>query len=246
MRLAVCLTVALTSAGCGRLGFDAMQANRTADSGSGALPAWSLVNVQGTVNDSGPTTLSVSEPSPITAGDLVVVALHARGNASSIAVTDNAPGGGTTYTAIPGAIATNTTLGDTVEIWYAPSASAGVTSITASSSTGQLLTLMVWEFATRAPATVDTAAELSAQPSTLAPSAPPVTTANTGELVIAIAIVAGNVLGIAPEFTDDSQLDGNGWAHIRSPAAPAGMQVVQWDSDAGSYCADAVAFHVGE
>jgi len=45
------------------------------------------------------------------------------------------------------------------------------------------------------------------------------------------------------EFTNDHVANGNGWAHLTSPTATAGVHQAQWDqSTAGRYCAGAAAF----
>ena len=73
------------------------------------------------------------------------------------------------------------------------------------------------------------------------------TTSAAGEFVMASAIVFDTVSGIHPgnEFTNDQVSDGNGWAHLTDPMAPAGVHQAQWDATPGSYCASAVAFKVG-
>jgi hypothetical protein len=122
-----------------------------------------------------------------------------------------------------------------------------VTAVTATTTTAAYA-LVVWEFATAQPATVDAAAAMSDQGSSSHPTSPVITTENAGELVIAIGISGGVVTGIhaGNEFTNDSLVRGNGWAHITSADAPAGSQHAVWDSNDQTFCSDAVAFHVGE
>ena len=225
---------------------DAPIVGSDAPSGHGA---WRLVQVKeaDNANMGGLASLSATL-APTTAGDLLVVGVQFAVGANTTGVTDNAAGTPSTFTGIGASRAHNLQGDGGVEVWYAPSANAGATSVTATASAASLYSVVVWEFATAAPATVDIAKQESDQAASASPATPAITTVNAGELVIAIGIVADSISGLAPgsEFTNDTLANGNGWAHITSTTAPAGAHQATWDSAAGTYCSDAVAFHVGE
>jgi hypothetical protein len=237
------LAVALASAGCGRLHFDAQpQLDAAADGTCGALGApWVLEQHHGN-ESTGVAMLSVTV-GPTTAGDLIVVAVQAGVPVGSTSVRDSA---GTTYQPVPGAAAVMTARGGDVEIWYAPTATGGATTITATSTT-QVTAIVAWELRTARTATIDTAGQLSDQPATTMPSAPAITTRCDGGLVIAAAVLdTTGVTGLATgtEFTNDETSNGNGWAHITDPSAPAGSHQAIWTSALNPYCATAAAFVV--
>ena len=237
--------IACAALGCGRVGFSigsGTDARVTVD--GSLLPAWQLVQVMDNTANAGPASLATTIAST-DVGDLLVAGIHFDPGGTITGVA--ADPGASSFVAVSGSLANNTPGGDAVEIWVLPSASAGVTSITATAST-KVYTVVVWEFATHAPASVDMAAELSQQAASTMPVSPTVTTQRAGELVVGITIVQGGVTGIAAgnDFTNDTNANGNGWAHLASETAPAGTQQAVWTSDSGTYCSDAVAFHVGE
>jgi hypothetical protein len=219
------------------------------DASSSGLSAWRLVQVQSASNagQGGLTSLSATV-TPTTANDLLVVGVQFAVGTTIASVSDNAEGGTSTFSAIPGSHARNAHADGNVAIWYTPSANAGATAVTATAGTASVYTVVVWEFATAQAATVDIASGLSDQASSTTPVAPALTTMNAGELVVAIGIVATSISQLQPgnEFTNDALANGNGWAHITSATAPGGAHQAAWDSTAGTYCSSAVAFHVGE
>jgi hypothetical protein len=208
------------------------------------VAAWHLVQSAGSAISSSVGASLTTSIAPTSASDLIVVGVQFTPGATVMSVTDN---GMSEYGAVTGTLATVGTGDGGIEIWYTQSVGSGVTSVTATTTSGAYA-VAVWEIATAQPATVDVAAELSAQASSLHPASPMLTTANAGELVIAIGISEGVVSGIhaGNEFTNDQLLKGNGWAHITSTTSPAGAHRAVWDSTAGTFCSDAVAFHVGE
>jgi predicted RecA/RadA family phage recombinase len=219
------------------------------DASSSALPAWRLVQVQSADNGgAGGLTSLAATLMPTTVGDLLVVGVQFAVGTTIASVSDNAEGGTSTFSAIPGSHARNAHADGNVAIWYTPSANAGATAVTATAGTASVYTVVVWEFATAQAATVDIASGLSDQASSTTPVAPALTTMNAGELVVAIGIVATSISQLQPgnEFTNDTLANANGWAHITSATAPAGAHQAAWDSTAGTYCSSAVAFHVGE
>lgn len=218
---------------------------------SSSLPAWHLVQAQAAANGNlgGLASLAATLTATM-AGDLLVVGVQVAHGGTITSVTDNAPGGTSTFTAIPGSEATNTQGDGGIELWYTPSLNAGATAVTATATTSgaSIYTVVAWEVATAQPATVDTVMELSNQASSTTLTAPAVTTQAPGELVIAIGIAANdvNALAAGSEFTNDTLANGNGWAHITSTTAAAGAHQAVWDTSAGTSCSTAVAFHVGE
>ena len=238
---------AIALAACGRVDFDVLTADATADaSGDAASPpqTWNLVQTAG---------ISVSPTLAIAAtgsDHLIVVALRSGGTTIS-SVTDDAPGGSNVYVSIPAARAVNAVANALVELWYATGSRPGATTISVVSD-GSLNT-MVWEVDHIAAGNpVDTASELSDQPTTLTPFGPTITTTMAGEFVIAAAIVEINVIDIhagnefVEEFPEATSPGNDGYAHLGDPNAPAGAYRAEWDVDmSGTYCATGAAFFVG-
>jgi len=210
------------------------------------LPAWRLVQVQSVTVGSGGSASATTTLTSTAAGDLLVVGIQFAPGATITNVSDNAPAGTSTFSAVTGSQASNDDGDGAVEVWYAPSVAADATSVTATGNA--IYGTVVWEVATVQPATVDTAKALSDQAASALPESPAVTTEHAGELVIAIAISAGSISSIhaGNEFTNDARPNLNGWAHITSAAAPAETHQAAWDSNSATYCSTAVAFHVGE
>ena len=251
---AAVVAAGLVCIGCGRIGFtvdsDATANRDGATLDGSARGPWRFVQVQSISNGSGSgsETLSLAVPLvPTIAGDLLIVAVECVPS-TMLSVTDNAPGGTSTFTAIPGSLATFSSPSDSTEFWYAPSVKGGATAATAATPSKSMISVVVWEFATAQPATVDTVAQLTNQAASPNPMSPPVTTQDAGELVVASAVSAGDVsmINAGNEFTDDAMANDNGWAHITSKMAPAGSHQAVWDSNSAVYSSNAVAFHVGE
>jgi hypothetical protein len=214
-----------------------------------SLPAWRLVQVKfAATSGSGNGSALAAMLTSTTAGDLLVVGVQFDPGTTITSVSDNAPAGTSAFLEVTSSVATNPQGDGSVEVWYTPSVNADATSVTATTTNGAVYTVVAWEVATTQPATVDVAKELSNQTASTVPGAPAVTTAKAGELVIATGISATTVTSIRAgnEFTNDSLANGNGWAHITSTTAAAGAHQAVWDSTSGTYCSDAVAFHVGE
>ena len=263
MSTAGLVTVWLLAAACGRIDFaastdattdalkdDALKSDAVKSDAS-SLPAWHLVQVQSMTTGSASGSASVASTlTPTTAGDLLVVGVQSAPGTTISSLSDNAPAGTSTFSAVAGSLATNSGQVDgDIELWYTPSVNDGATAVTAATTSASVFTVVVWELATAQPATVDSVKELSDQASSTMPAAPVVTTTKPGELVIAIAVSANNVTGIdtGNEFTNDTAVNQDGWAHITSTTAAAGSHQAVWVSaGTGTYCSTAVAFHVGE
>ena len=201
----------------------------------GSAATWALVQVVSTTTPS----LTIAPTGP---GHLIVVALQILDTDTVTSVADNAAN---TYVRIPGAHATNNAGGDGLDVWYARSSIAGATTITASGPLIHYATVG-WEFSGIDPVNaLAGATSASDQPASTTPTSPTITTSQTGELVLALAVTVNDVTGIhaGNEFTNDSLANGSGWAHITSQAASAGPHVGQWDHNSNtSYLASAVAF----
>ena len=133
-------------------------------------------------------------------------------------------------------------------MWFASDAVAGAHNITATGST--IFGVVAWEVSgIRTVSPVDTATTLDDQPTTTEPSGPSIKTATDGEFVkVPIAVVENVVSEIhsGNEFTNDRTTQGDGWAHLTDPHAPAGNHQAVWDTPTtGRYCATSVAFFTG-
>jgi len=175
---------------------------------------------------------------------LIVVAAQLGAAGSVTSITDDA----NTYVAIPRARATNTSLNDALELWYATDSRPGASMIRIAATTS-VPAAVAWEVSgIRTVDPLDTATTLDTQPATTAPQGPPITTRAAGEFVVSAAIVANGITGTEAgnEFTNDHRTRGNGWAHLTDPMAPAGSHQARWTQPtSGSYCANAAAFQVG-
>jgi hypothetical protein len=188
--------------------------------------------------------LSVSLNAPSTAGELIVIAVQLDVNGQVTSMTDDAVGP-SSYTRLPASRANTVSTG--VEMWFTQQANPGATTVTVESG-GTLNSVVAWQFATPGTARWDVALALSNQPASTTPVAPQVTTASADEIILAATVVANDVSGIqaGSEFTNDTQTNSNGFAHLTDPQAPAGGYQAVWDQPSnGVYCSDAVAFAMG-
>jgi hypothetical protein len=244
-----CLVLASS---CGRVGFDPTpQTTGPIDAGAidtplvgsdaplGSGQSWQLIQVVEASSGSGQSTL-IAQLAPTRSGDLVVLATQATAPAMTTISDDKL----NPYESIDASYAQNAPDQDSVELFYNPAVVADTTTVTFTSSTAAY-TLVVWEFATAAPAMLDIGAALINEPASTMPSSPQLTTTSDGELVIATVIETASVTGIVPgAFTNDTLANANGWAHTTDPAAPAGTYQAQWFSGSGTYASNAAAFIV--
>jgi hypothetical protein len=239
MRVTWCWIVCAMS--CGRLDFDA--SSRDASPADGAQGVWQLDAVKGIANLNTPT-LSLQLGATSGAGQLIVAAVSLDHGATLSSISDDASN---TYIPIPGATAGNAANNDTIEILYVPNANAGASMVTATAP--HVYSVVVWEFTTPQPATVDTAVQLSDQPASTLPVSPSIATAAPGEIVIAIAVVLKAITSVqtGSPFTNDTLTNGNGFAHLTDPRAPANTYQAVWNQpNSAAYCSQAVAFAVGQ
>jgi hypothetical protein len=220
--------------GCGRIGFDP-----GGDRDGGAPQRWALIQTSGSTS----SNVSVA---PLGAHHLVVVAVQISGGGLVTAIIDS--GACNVYVAIPASYATDRTLGDGLQIFYAKDSCPEANAIGVATTTG-VAAIVVWEVAgIRTDFPLDTAAVSSDQPASIAPLGPVITTSAAGEFVVSAAMVENiaDRIHAGDEFTNDQTINGNGWAHLTDPMAAAGSYQAQWDQpQSGSYCAAAAAFRAG-
>jgi hypothetical protein len=200
--------------------------------GVDAEPAqWALVQTAASVQPA--ATLAATQN-----GSLIVVAVQTFDGGPIASVTDDASN---VYARIPGSRADASGGLLNVELWYVAGAKPATTIVAAAS---QILTVVVWEVSgIRTTGALDATASLSDGAPTTAPTGAQITTGAAGDFVVSIAIVENQVAGASTGFVEDHETNGNGWAHLADPAAPAGRYVARWDQPTiGSYCASAAAF----
>jgi len=201
-----------------------------------ATPAWTLVQTAHAEN-----TSNLTLPSATGTGHLIIVGVQTT--AMIAGVTDS---GANLYTEVPNSAASASSAGLGISLWSAKSTASATQIIVGASSVNAIV---VWEVAgLRLTNPVDTATTLDNQAATTLPVGAAITTAQPGEFVVSIAIVANNVTGLHTNsaFTNDALARGNGWAHLTSATAPAGSHQAKWDQPtSGVYCATSAAFFPG-
>lgn len=201
-------------------------------------PAWTLVQTASA------TTPDVTV-APTGAGHLIVVAVQFQPATGSVQlVTDSA---GDMFTAVPASTASNSGSNLAVQLWYAASSQAGVTNVATTATSFRAI--VVWEVAgMRTTNPVDVTAVRNDGASSTTPAGAPVTTTAAGDFIVSAAIVSNTVTGTVAgnEFTNDETPNGNGFAHLTAPRAPAALYQARWDQPtAGAYCSSTAAFFVG-
>ena len=197
---------------------------------------WTLVQTAQVENG---TTVTIA---PSGAGHLIIVGVETLDPIA--AVQDDAA---SSYVEVPMGRGTAASAGLGIDLWYAKNTSAGATTIVVATSSANAV--VVWEVAgIRTTAPLDAASSRSDQAATTLPVGAPITTSAAGDFVVSVAIVANVVSGIhaGNEFTNDRTAKGNGWAHLTSASAPAGVHQAKWDQPTpGVYCAASAAFFTG-
>jgi len=122
--------------GCGRIGF-----NPIGDGDGGGLERWALIQTAGARS----SNVSVA---PLGAHHLVVVAAQLSGNGRVTSIIDS--NACNTYIEIPAAHASDQTLGDALEIFYAKDSCPEPDGILVTGTTAVLATV-VWEMSGIAP-----------------------------------------------------------------------------------------------
>lgn len=218
-------------------------ATSTTGTGGGGPTSWSLVQFEEGVTDSAFLTL----PSPTGAGNLIVVAAQSSKMSTVNDITDDV---GNDYVVVPNSHSEHGMgFNSQVDIWYAQNSIPGATLLFMNLA-GDPRAFMAWEVSgmvtTGSP--VDVANALTDEPSSVTPLGAPVTTTVDGAFIVSVALFTNNSPGISSgnEFTTASTLRGNGWAHITSPTAPAGLHQAQWDQPlGGGYGTSTAAFKPG-
>jgi len=211
-----------------------------------ALPlfAWSqvtMVHVTTCGAQAFPSTCTIPATS---SGNLIVVGYQMSGSTATTitAITDNV---GNSYTEAGASRAIDTGAHTVSDIWYAKNSLSGATSLTITPSVAVSNGLVViWEFGgIDRTAPLDQVATLNNQPSTNLVSGATITTSSSIEAIVAIAVVGGGVSGIASgnAFTNDSTLQGNGWAHLITSST--GAYTAQWPQNpANTFAASTASF----
>ncbi len=224
--------------GCGHIGFDPIaEGDAGAPGDAPSALRWGVVQTAG----SGNATVTMK---PLGAGHLVLIGVELDTGRGTTTVTDDC----NSYVALSTASASCSAFQTDLQIFYAFAKSSCQANTIRVQATQDVCAVVVWEVSgIRADDPVDAVAVLNDQPRTTTPLGPKITTSAAGEFVMASAVVEFTVSGIHPgnEFTNDQVSDGNGWAHLTDPMAPAGVHQAQWDAESGPYCASAVAFRVG-
>lgn len=180
------------------------------------------------------------------AGNLMVVGFQIGGGVSTAttvrSVTDNV---GNIYSEAGAARSIDTATGSIADIWFAKNSISGATTLSITpSATISNGGAVIWEFSGVDSLTpLDQTAVLNNQSASGSPSAGVITTTQSGEAVVSLAAVAGNVTGIlgGSSFTNDSNLKGNGWAHLITNSP--GTFAAQWSqSPAGTYASSSASF----
>ena len=208
--------------------------------------AWaqiSLVNVTSCGQQTFPSTCTI----PATGnGHLIAVGWKSIGGTGTGTVigsmTDNA---GNSYSEAGAAISTDSTHDAILDIWYANNSIAGATSLTITPNpTGIVGGAVIWEFsgvATISP--LDSTAVLNNQVATLTPLGAGGTTAASYEVILSAVNSQNAISGInsGNAFTNDSTVDGAGWAHLLTTSM--GSYQAQWaQGSPGTYSSSTVAF----
>ncbi len=200
---------------------------------------WRIVQTNG--NDTG-----VIAVMPTLEGSTLIVAGQ-FGNTGLLDVSDDA---GNKYVRIDNSTAIFDGPGSPgVELWFASAAHGHATKITATGpATASPFPAVAWEVAGLGGPTdsMPVAAVLSGQAATLDPTSPPLTATRFGELIITGTDFETGLENLSVGFTEDSVVDGDGWAHLTSPVSPPGTYQATWRlGTPGRYCATAAAFVVG-
>ena len=179
---------------------------------------------------------------PTQVNSLIVVATELDNSVEATDVTDD---GGNVYVQAPGSLARNGTLSGTrLQVFFSIAAQVATTLSVVSPPSTDPVAIVAWEVqGIDVETPFDAAAAVSDELHSTTPQGPEITTSVPGAFVIS-AIVTGSVSSIAPdnEFTNDTLIRANGWAHLTSNTADAGLHQAAWLSDDSPYCATAVAF----
>jgi hypothetical protein len=190
------------------------------------------------------TQLTLSLPSATASGNLLVVAfaLNDDPDTQISSITDDAPGGSSTY--LPsGYRSTDRSCADAVDIYYAKNIQGGATALTVNLVGTHHLDMWAMEFSglsTSDP--LDTGGTASEQPAASIAMAPAVTPSAPRALVVSVTCTCNTVDGIAAgnPFTALPVLEGNDAAYFI--ASEPGTYGAVWNLASGTWDASTVAF----
>jgi hypothetical protein len=180
-----------------------------------AAAGWALV--QSKIQAGTGTSVSASITA-LGAGDLVVVVVGAGASNTLSSVTDNT---GDTCTQVPGTL--QHTANGSIALYDCPKVSGSATSVTATWSSSTSLAIQVLEFSGYTGQSLDPASGTAASGTSTNPSAGSITTANSGDLIVAgvigpacsslsggsgftLAACSGSGPGIAAEYQTQSSV----------------------------------------
>ncbi len=200
-------------------------------------PSWAIVHKASVAGN----ITSLSVPATGT-GNLIAVAFMFNGNTSISSVSDNA---GNTYVSAGARCARSN---NSVEIWYAMNSNSGATLITPTfAGSPTYVQIASWEVSGVLPAAPDAINTASGSITLNNTPGAAVTTTRAGDFILSVLLALNtNFTSISSgnEFTNDFNINGNGWAHITSNSAGIGTHQASWytPSPTGAYCASTVAF----
>jgi len=179
-------------------------------------------------------------------GHLIAVAWKSAGGTGTAAViTSMSDNAGNSYGEAGAAKSTDSIHNAILDIWYAKNSIGGATSLTITTSPpGIVGSAVIWEFSgidTASP--LDGTAVLNNQAASASPSGAKITTTSADEVIISAVNSQNAKSGIYPGnvFTNDSMVDGAGWAHLITTST--GAYGAQWNqSTAGTYASSTASF----
>jgi hypothetical protein len=223
--------------GCGRLGFDPSPSGDGGVMDGTGLPPALVQSATGQVMG---TQLVLSLPGPTRAGDLLIV-VAGQFNLGEVlsAVVDDASN---SYQSA-NAVGVTSGLGDIVEIWYAPDAKPGATSVTLVGFGSENREGWLLEFSGLDPIAPLVAVQTTSDgASTTTPGTPPIDAGTVPAIVVGAVDVTGLVTGLQTgPFVPLAIHYGNGAAYTIAQA-PGAYSAVWDDNVADAYCATAAAF----
>ena len=237
------LVALVIAAGCGRIGFGAIDpanGDAGADADVDAASAFAIpVQIQHTSNDSvaSVNTLSVSFVTPIAAGDLVLVGIG--GYYAATQITDDSPGGSNRYASA--GVTESDQNSNVSQIWYANNTRPGATTVTVVLAGSDNVVLWILEYSgidPVQPLAGGAVAESDSAESIAYGGATPVTRPNS--IMFAVASGAGLALASGTGFFDLSGANG-GDAAVAS--FDRGVYFATWNSSPpGEWASSTAAF----
>lgn len=185
-----------------------------------------------------------------TSGRALIVSLTSNSATANLTVASWENNGSTSAYTDTTAVGRCTVCGGSAYIVYQPNIAGSITSVTPVCSASVTLNGVILEVSGIPTSSIlDTSALLSNQTATgTNPFSPALTTAASGEFIVAVVTPAQTITGIhaGNEFTSDSVVGGNGYAHITSTSATAASHQAEWDDNTSAdlYATSIAAFKI--